>query len=322
MMQALRITGEASLMPMKRHLTACVFMAGVAALALAALCLLPAEGRAQAALERIVTFPSVGIVPGQGVRFTLFNPDGTPVRAQVRVQHSSGVIVALGDGSVRAGTFRSFDFKHGDIPLPGEAGSDRLQLQASMHISISEPWKGMGGMTVSMETFSVRDGTSNTVFIGEVLPSALRKGGRQRILAGGIAGHTLIGIAPGQTLRVTLFNPLSSEATRGAHAQTGEISGQVKLLDASGAVIAESGKVDLAPDTFRSFDFPREALAFPGEPGTDRLQLRIQPSLGSTSPQPRRALASIEVTDGSTGATVVLEGQQCLVFFLGGGAGN
>ena len=309
-------------MPMKRHLTARVFMAGVAVLALAALCLLPAEGRAQAAFERIVTFPSVGIVPGQGVRFTLFNPDGTPLRAQVRVQHSNGVIVALGDGSVRAGTFQSFDFKHGDIPLPGEAGSDRLQLQASVHISTSEPWRRIGGLTVSMETLSIRDGTSNTVFFSEVLPSALRKGGRQRILAGGIAGDRLIGIAPGQTLRVTLSNPLSSEATRGAPAQTGAISGQVKLLDASGAVIAESEKLDIAPDTFRSFDFSREALALPGEPGTERLQVRVQPLLQSTAPQPKRGLASIEIIDRSTGGTVVLEGQQCLVFFLGGGAGN
>jgi prepilin-type processing-associated H-X9-DG protein len=322
MMQALRITGEASLMPMKRHLTARVFMAGVAVLALAAVCLLPSEGHAQAALERIVTFPSVGIVRGQSVRFTLFNPNGTPVRAQVRVRHSNGVIVALGDGSVRAGTFQSFDFKHGDIPLPGEAGSDRLQLEASVHISTRERWRSIRGLTVSMETLSIRDGTSNTVLVSEVLPSALRDGGRQRILAGGIAGHTLIGIAPGQTLRVTLSNPLSSAERRDTDAHTGAISGHVRLLDASGAVIAESEKVDLAPDTFRSFDFPREALAFPGEPGTDRLQLRIQPSLESTSPRPRRALASIEVIDGSTGATVVLEGQQCLVFFLGGGAGN
>lgn len=295
---------------MKPRIGRQVMAARLAVLALGALCLLQPQARAQEATDPRFVFPSVGVAPGQSLRLTLFNPEGMPVRARASV-HSGGIQVALADGSVRAGESRSFDFKRSDIPLPGEDRTGRLQLQASFQIATSEPRRKIGELAVAMETVSISDGTSNTLMVSEAMRGPMSRGGRD-VLIGGNARDILMGIVPGQRLRVTLLNPPSAR-------RPAEVSGHIKVFDKSGALIAQSEDVTIAPGTFRSFDFDREALATPGEPGTDRVQLRIQPFVASTA-RDARALASFEIVDASTGETAALEGYECLVFFLGGRA--
>lgn len=286
-----------------------VMVARLAVLALGALCFPQPQARGQETTDPRLVFPSVGVAPGESLRLTLFNPDGEPVRARAQVHHSGGVMVLLGDGSVRAGESRSFDFKRSDIPLPGEDGTGRLQLRASFQVATSEPRRKKGELAVAMETVSISDGTSNTVMVSEAIPGPMSRGGRD-VLIGGDTRDILMGIAPGQRLRVTLLNPPSER-------RPAAISGHVKVFDTSGALLARSADVAIAPGTFRSFDFDREALAAPGEPRTARVQLRIQPFVASRA-RDARALASFEIVDASTGETVALQGHQCLVFFLGG----
>lgn len=267
-------------------------------------------------LYQDIFIPSVGLAPGQSLRFTLFNPDGAPVRAQVKLHHTGGVLVALGDGSVRSGAFHSFDFKRSDILLPGEAGTGRIQLRGSVRLTFSEAINplALSPIVVSMET--ITDGTSNTVFFVEIPPS--RSGGGRDVLLGGNGGDYLMGIAPGQKLRVTLFNPPSSESeTRGA-----SVGGHVKVFNGSGNLIAQSPELAIPPGEFRSFDFDRHELNLPGEPGTDRAHVRMEPVFNFSSKRLARGLASVEIVDNSTGKTTVLSGQQCLVFYLGGTPGN
>jgi hypothetical protein len=59
-----------------------------------------------------------------------------------------------------------------------------------------------------------------------------------------------------------------------------------------------------------------------GELGANRAQVRIKPFFNFESERLSPVLASFEVVDNSTGKTVTLSGQQCLVFYLGGTPSN
>lgn len=278
--------------------------------------LLAGSGHAQEASGYLVLFPSVGLAPGQSLRLTLFQPDGQPIRARAQVHHSGGIVVALGDGSVRAGEFQSFDFKRADIPIPGEPGTGRLQLRASLHLTIRQP--AARKLSFSMETVSVTDGTSNTFFIGEAFPSPRRRGGDDLLIAGSTT-HELIGVARGQTLRVTVF--ATPPGVPAADAQSGgpaPATGHITIFDSVGNIIAQSARLEIPPGEFRSFDLVRDSLGLPGEPGTGRQQLRIASSIDFKSRQHSQVLISVETINTSTGTTQVLSGDECLVFFLGG----
>ena len=81
---------------MKRYIARQVLMAKLAALALSALCFLQAPVRAQETTYNVI-FPSVGLAHDQILSFTLFNPNGVPVRAQAYLAFpgfTGGVTVA------------------------------------------------------------------------------------------------------------------------------------------------------------------------------------------------------------------------------------
>src|SRR5262245_39966267 len=143
---------------MKRYISRRILMAKLTVLALSAFCFLQAPVRAQGTVV-IVIFPSVGVASDQSLSFTFFNPNGTPVRAQVRFHHPGGSNLVMADGSVRAGTLDSFIFKHPNIPLPGDKRTDRKQILSSVIFTFSEANKPV---VASVETVNVRDGTSNT----------------------------------------------------------------------------------------------------------------------------------------------------------------
>lgn len=137
------------------------------ALIVCALSLLRTEAAGQGIPSYIVILPSVGLAPKQSLRFTLFNGDTEPVRAQVRTAHTGGMVVGMADGSVRAGAFHSFEFLYSDL-LPAGDGQGRVQVLPSISIIVYRS-RPIGRISVTMET--VTDGTSNTIFVGEVLPS-------------------------------------------------------------------------------------------------------------------------------------------------------
>ena len=119
----------------------------------------------------------------------------------------------------------------------------------------------------------------------------------------------MTGIVPGQTLRVSPFNPLSSGSEAGSDAQSKSFSGHVKVFDASGNLIAQSADLVMAPGELRYFDIIRDALPLPGEPGTGRLQVLTEARISRTNPvQLENAVevfyrSSYEVIDNSTGRT-------------------
>jgi hypothetical protein len=297
---------------MKRRIARKLLIARLAALALITLCFSQAAVRAQGMTAVIVIFPSVGLAPGESLRLTLFNPAGEPVRVQARLHHTGGMLVGLTDGSVRGGASRSFDFERGDIPLPGEEDTGRIQLSASFDIRVAERLGPIDPLAVSMETISISDGTSNTVLVGEITPS---RSGEQTI---SLPEGVLIGLVPGQRVRLTLTNPPSYGTEAGSEAKPSHVGGHVKVFDSIGNAVAQSDELVIPAGEFRSFDFNRDEIALPGEPGTHRVQARIKPFFSFSSGRLSPVLVSFEVVDNSTGKTRVLSGNQCLVFFLGG----
>jgi hypothetical protein len=285
---------------MKRYTVRNILIAKLAALALSALCFLQAPVRAQEMTGYTVMFPSVGLAPGQSLRITLFSPNGTPVRIQAQIYYDNGfqggIYVASGFVTNNRDAFQSFDFRRSDIPLAGEAGTGRVQLRPSVRLTFSE---AINSVVASMEIIEVRDGTSNTIFIGEAIPSVPNSSIGNEVLIGGAARDILMGIVPGQTLRVTLFNPPASES----ETQGEPVSGHVKVFDGSGNLIAQSPEQVIPPGEFRSFDFNRGALPLRGEPGTNRAQVRIKPFLNFESGRLSPVLASFEIVDASTGRT-------------------
>jgi len=285
---------------MKRYIVRNILIAKLAALALSALCFLQAPVRAQEMTGYTLMFPSVGLASGQSLRLTLFNPNGTPVRIQAQIYYDNGfqggVYVASGFITINRDAFQSFDFRRSDIPLVGETGTGRIQLRSSIKLTSSE---AINSVVASMEIIEVRDGTSNTIFIGEAIPSVPNSGSGNEVLIGGAARDILMGIVPGQTLRVTLFNPPAS----GSEAQPEPVSGHVKVFDGLSGQIAQSPEQVIRPGEFRSFDFNRDALALRGEPGTNRAQVRIKPFFNFESGRLSSILASFEIVDASTGRT-------------------
>jgi hypothetical protein len=282
----------------------------MAMLALITLCFAQLPARAQHsgthALYQDIFIPAIGLAPGQSLRLTLFNPDGAPVRAQARLHHTGGILVGMADGSVRAGAFHWFDFHRSDISLPGEAGTGRIQLLASVRLTFSE---AIQPVLISMETHSITDGTSNTIFFSEVIPTAPGSGGGNDLLVGGGARDILMGIVPGQTLRITLFNPQAPGSDY--------VPSRVILFEKNGRQIVQSPELVIPPGEFRSFDINYEALPLLSGAPAGRRQIRARLEAGGDPRAPALLLPSAELID-SAGKTTVLTGHQCLVFYLGG----
>ena len=79
-----------------------------------------------------------------------------------------------------------------------------------------------------------------------------------------------IGLVPGQTLRVGVFN----SGDRNPHRQA--INGHVKVFDGSGGLLFQTAAVEIAAGAFHSFDIDRADISQPGDLRTGRLQVRLQ----------------------------------------------
>lgn len=108
----------------------------------------------------------------------------------------------------------------------------------------------------------------------------------------------LVGLAPGEMLRFTAFNPPKTESGR----PNEPISLKLKLYDAHGDVIAESAEVEIPPGEFRSVDFNDDQLAGASAPGS-RNQVRTFPLWGLRARGRLLVTTSLEIVQSSTGSS-------------------
>jgi hypothetical protein len=256
---------------------------------------------------RVLQWPSFGLAPGERVRFTVFMP-GQPMRAGVKLFDADGLIVAESDEvAIPLGEFHSFDFDPADLRTPGEAGTGRRQLRASCYVRVAGPWSHLDGIVATQEILapgtrqtSVVDGASNTFLVGERPPAPAGGGGRD-LLLGGADRDVLLGIAPDQTLRITVAH---LPGRGGEHHEPPPVQVGVWILDASGHVLVRRDPVAIPRDHFRSFDFDRTVLPSPGEADSRRLQIRARLVVPAADSRPTGLLVpTLELIDNGTGAT-------------------
>ena len=108
----------------------------------------------------------------------------------------------------------------------------------------------------------------------------------------------LVGLASGEMLRFTAFNPDKTESGR----PNEPISLQLKLFDAHGDVIAESPQIEIPPGEFRSVDFNQDQLGGASAPGS-RNQVRTFPLWGLRARGRLSVTTSLEIVQSSTGSS-------------------
>lgn len=115
--------------------------------------------------------------------------------------------------------------------------------------------------------------------------------------------HTISwGMVRGQTVRVSVSNPNEPSEREPSRS----VFVQVRLLDATGAVIATSDEIAIPPGELRSVEFNRDDLPVTGTPG-GRVQTRAQIRYRTFSIVERTHLVpSIELIDDLSGRTPLL----------------
>jgi hypothetical protein len=120
--------------------------------------------------------------------------------------------------------------------------------------------------------------------------------------------HTISwGMVRGQTARFTVFNPNEPVKTE----MTRQITiVEVMLLDARGAVIAQSDEIAIPPGAFRSVDFRRDDLPLAGARAQTRAQVRYRYFSNVDRTQLTVFPTSIELIDDAVSHAILLASQK------------
>jgi hypothetical protein len=246
---------------------------------------------------------TAGLVRGQTLRLTASNRNepgsrggSEPVRATATLFDAHGRPIAQSaEVEIPAGEFRSIEFDRDDLPLAGEPGTGRVQVHSQ----------------VRYRMFTIVDRTQLSPPSSEILDksagmtTAIVAGGNEdESLKSGFENDNLYGMAPGQMLRFTVFNPDEPDSRAGGVTKLGS---KLLTLGGDGAYLAESDELSIEAGEFRSFDVKRDDLHVTGEPGTGRLQVRgklILRVLEGSAHSGVSPAVSVELVTSSTGKTV------------------
>lgn len=133
-----------------------------------------------------------------------------------------------------------------------------------------------------------------------------------------VADDWLVGVAPGQTVRLTVFNPVqrttvaSSAEVSGVDDGviiTGGPMGHVRVFDGAGLSVFSSENIFIPPGEFRTFDIKYADLAaVPAESSTGRRQIRTDMTISFTGLESdaRRFHPTFELVDSETGQTILI----------------
>jgi hypothetical protein len=292
----------------------------------AAFAQMPARAQDVPQTFQIISAGTNGLGRGQTLRYTWVNlSDPDPRRGeferlslQVTLFTAEGRVIAQAEApAVEAGKFQFFDFNRDEIKLPGEPDTGRLQVRLEAKVIRT----GNFIADVSYEhTVEIIDTLTGHTTFGDkpkeivVVGSKIDRGDEADFSpSAAVEGQDAIwldvggplGVVPRQTLRITVLLPRLCEDEPSYKMTVAPI-----LFDAEGIVIARRDEITLEPGQSYSFDFKRSELP-PGEPGTDRLQVRAEiarrffPGIASRILQ-GKAPGALELIDEGSGKTVFL----------------
>lgn len=273
-------------------------MKRLSAMALAALCLMETSAQAQRAVNAFQIISAggdVGLARGQALRYTWveLKPPALPGRefvllgVQVRVLAANGVVIAQAEApAMGAGRSQSFDFIRDQFSVPGEPGTGRLQVRLEVAVAYASA-DGTDAIDITQQILDAFDDSAEVIdtLTGRTAVSFNPKEfgfDKKPSSTGGAVTDSVwidlggpLGIAPEQTFRITVFNPLPP-VPAGEDGRKYKMLFAPLILDTDGQAIAHADEIALGPGQSHSFDFRRADLAPSGEPGTGRLQVRSE----------------------------------------------
>ena len=228
----------------------------------------------------------VGFAPGQMLRYTWTNlatPESQeqfePLRVVVRLLGNDATVLAQEAAeAVGAGRFQTFDFSRSAITTA--AGPLQVRVEASVvgRSAIPDTELKPGRASFSDEVEIIDELTGATV----VVPG--KGGGMNELTMDDTAGKEkagsdgfqiisagrdrMVGLVPGQSLRITATNPIPGEGSqfKPLFAFT--------VLNAEGAPVVEGAEVALEPGAAHSVEIPYSALS--GTASGGRVQVRTE----------------------------------------------
>jgi hypothetical protein len=297
----------------------------LAGLTLLALCFVQPQVQAQEEVSFVYHTIPWGIVSGQTVRFTVFNPN-EPAPAEMTRQvtlvevmllDARGAVIAQSDEiAIPPGAFRSVDFKRDDLPVAGALAQTRAQVRYRYFPVVDRTQLTVFPTSIEL----IDDATGHAVQVTSQKPKEIVVVGSKSAAnapAQGLTelpvivygGRGLIGASRGQTLRVNALYPGAPDRP-----QRQSVRARVRLYDASGSLLAQSAEATIASGEFHSFDFDRANISAPGEAGGGRIQVLArletyasEPFSFTQNPTASGPLAaSLELIDNSTGRTTAI----------------
>ncbi len=266
----------------------------------------------------------VGLAPGQTLRYTWANfttPDTReyfePLRVVVRLLADDGTVIAQdAAAAVGAGRFQVFDFSRGAIGRAGDATTAALTVRVETTVVGHSKYndivlkRGVADFDDGVEIIDEATGATTVAFGRGFNEMSLDDtAGKEKAVSQGFqilsAGKdSLVGIVPGQSLRITAVNPMPRS---GADRKVKPLFA-FTVYDLDGKPIVEGDEVALEPGQSRSFEIPYSALGA----SAGRVQVRVETrryfngfvsrfSAGGRAPGP----VVLEIVDAASGRTTV-----------------
>ena len=270
----------------------------------------------------------VGLASGQTLRYSWANRTDAdaramfePLRIVVSLLAADGAVLAQDDGAtVEPGRIQFFDFSRSSIPRAGVAGTDQLQVRVHTKLLGRSKWAPVelkqGKTAIYSDALELIDDATGVTVAGmgggfnEL--SMDDTAGKEKSIPPGLpsislASEFLVGLVPGQALRLNVSNP-----------EAGSTGRQTKPLfaflveDMDGRALARGDQVGLDPGRAHSFEVAYGEL-MASSTLTGRIQVRAEirrffHGIVSRVGQGQDEIVpdSLEIVDSATGRTVVL----------------
>jgi hypothetical protein len=268
----------------------------------------------------------VGLASGQTLRYSWANRTDADARAVFEPLH---IVVSLlaADGDVLAqqeadavdpGHVQFFDFGRSSIVRRGPTATDQLQVRVHTKLLGRSKWAPIALKPGKTAIYSdglelIDDATGVTVAsmgTGFNELSMDDTAGKEKSTLPGrssisIASDFIIGLVPGQALRLNVSNPEAASVRR----QTKPLFAFV-VEDLDGRALVRGDEVGLDPGRAHSFEVAYSELSVTSSSSTGRVQVRAKffHGIASRVSQGHHEVVpdSLEIIDTATGRTVVL----------------